>query len=161
VRARRVRDQRIELAAGGEPIDPPGGIVHTRLPLVSEVEIAARVEDKIVDAFEALAVTALEERADFAGRDLQRDEPVLVVRDQQLAVAQELHAVRLSVELRDELPASGRIDAENPPVRNVGDVQVAVPVRYRPLEERVGFRAAPVRVRPRRARAATSELLRQ
>ena len=55
VRARRVGDDAVQAAGGGEAIDVAGRVLQTGAALVGEIQIAVGGEMQVVQAFEALA----------------------------------------------------------------------------------------------------------
>ena len=102
--------------------------MHPGLALVGEIEITRRREDQIVDALEALACRRLQERRHGAARRVERHDPALVVGDEHAAVAVNLQPVRPSIILGHELPLALRANTENAAIRDVGDVQPALPI---------------------------------
>ena len=123
--------------------------MQARLALVREVEVAPAVERQVVDALEALAVAPFEIRTYRAGRDVTDHEAIAIVGDQKLPVVEKLHPVRLAVVLRDLRPGAGRVDPEDSTPGNVADIEPALVVEDRALEEGVDDRAAAVGPPPR------------
>jgi hypothetical protein len=104
--------------------------------MVGEVEVAVPREDEAVRALEALAVAPGERRRHPPGREVERQDALLVVRHAEArAVRVRRQPVRLPVVLGGRGPCPDRRDAEHPAMRDVGDVEVACPVEARPFQE--------------------------
>src|SRR3954449_2852417 len=95
------------------------------LALVGEVEVAVRGEVEVVQALEGLRVQAAQHDLVLAGLRIEADQAELVVADEDAAILVELHPVGPAVELRDEIPAALRIDAEDAAEGNVDDPEVS------------------------------------
>ncbi len=87
--------------------------------LVSEVQVAIRSEEQIVDAFEARPLCIEQKRRDFPVDRIEQHDAVLVVGDEGAAVAMELQAVGPAVVLGDDVEDAIAGHLENAPVLDV------------------------------------------
>ncbi|CAM3718679.1 hypothetical protein BOBR111200_04610 [Bordetella bronchialis] len=135
--AGHIVQQAIQLAGRRQPVHAPRGIVQAGLSLVGEIEIARGIEGQVVGPLEAFGIPVAQRRIDGAGLRVQAQDAAPVVGDPQPAVGMDGDAIGPAVVLGDQLPVQRRADAEDPSVRNVGDIQVAVTVEARPFQEAI------------------------
>ncbi len=101
------------------PIKPTGWIMHTGLALVGEKHRSVGKHTEIVEALEAFAVDGGEQNLDAAIARINPDKTAFVIRNQQLPVGQDFHAVRPAVVFGDNLEVACGVDREYASVRNV------------------------------------------
>src|SRR5688572_29898152 len=148
VRARDVLGEPPQLALRRQPKQAPGRVGDAGLALVGEVEVAVRGEVQIVEALEALAVGAAEQRLQLPRLRIEHQQPLLVAGDVGAPVLVKLEPVGPAVVLDDQLPILLRRDAENATEGNVHDPEVAVAVERGPFEEAFDLRALAVGIGP-------------
>ena len=86
---------------------------------------------------ETFAVPAGKQRLDLAPPGFDDEQPAPVIGDHERAVAPHLRPIRLAVVLGYERPRSARGDPEDPSVRDVSAVKIALGVEARSFEEAV------------------------
>src|SRR5262249_28545126 len=113
--------------AVGKAVDAAARIGEVADALVGEVEIAARIEDQVVDALEALLVIARNHGADPAV--FQNQNSVLVVGNEDSAVAVNRQTVRLAVVFGGDGKFALRGDLENATESQVDHIKVPIAVK--------------------------------
>ena len=104
------------------------------LALVGEVQIAIAGEHEVVQPFEALRRQQVGKRRDGTAFRVEHHDAVAVVGDEDAAVLVDLQPVRLAVVLGHQVDVAGGRHAEDPAVRHVGEVEMAVAVKGGALE---------------------------
>src|ERR1700704_1056974 len=142
VGARDVVHETIDLAVAAQAEHAAARILQPRLSLVGEIEVAVRCEDQIVRSLEAFAPHVLEDGSDAAIAGIELQNAAAGVGDENAAVAVNLQAVRPSVIFANHRPFRLRRNAQDAPVRNINEIEIAGAIEGRPFQERMQVVAA-------------------
>ena len=162
-----VQHQTIGAGAGGnqaiqppilmQPVNPAGGVLQARLPLIGEQDRFIHVQREVVQAFEAFAHHRLDDGGGGAGGGVYAHQAVPVVRGDQHAVGLNLKAVGPAGVLCQLLPMIP-LDAEDAAVGDVDHQQPAERIEARAFQEAVHRHARSVGVGPFRALGGAAEM---
>lgn len=137
VGARDIVDQAVDLPPGTHSVNAPARILKAGLPLVRKVDVAIGGKHEIVGALQPLAADVGKQRFDLAALRVEHHESQTVVGDEDTAVPVNLQAVGPAVIFGEQLPVAFRRNAQDTPIWDVYNEQIALAIERGALQEAV------------------------
>ncbi|MNP10272.1 hypothetical protein D3C76_1024150 [compost metagenome] len=116
-------------------VHPASGILLAGLTLIGEVELAVSIKEQVVYTLESFATAVGKKRRDRAGFRVENQYSLLVVGDENPAIAVDLESVGPAVIFGDKGPFALWVYSKNTPVGDVRYVEISLYVEGWPFQK--------------------------